>query len=88
MSKFMGGSAYSFARDIAGGYTIVTARTFRGMSPGEMNQLSHEMDRLLRELRGEVTVNQEQAVVRARQLKIQRLNGALAVLRASRSARR
>ncbi len=84
----MGGSAYSFARDIAGGYTIVTARTFRGMAPGEMNQLAHELDRLLRELRGEATANQEQAVLRARQLKIQRLNSALTVLRAHRSGAR
>ena len=85
MNKFMGGSAYSLARDIAAGFMSVTQRTFHGMTPGDMTQLSHEMERHLRELRGEPTAGVESTELRARQMRIQRLNGALTVMRAYRT---
>jgi hypothetical protein len=84
MSGFMGGSAYTMSRDIAGGFILVTERSFRGMSPGDLNKLSHEIDRHLRELRGSQVATDETAEVQARARKIQRLNGALTVLRAYR----
>jgi len=81
MSNFMGGSAYAMARDIAEGYCQATDRTFRRMSVAELNQLSHEMDRYMRELRGEATAGLESAALQARNRKLQRLNSATVVLR-------
>lgn len=81
MSGFMGGSAYSMARDIGEGYFAVTDRTFRKMSPAEINQLAHEIDRLLRELRGSQFPGDELQQIQARNRKIQRLNSAVMVLR-------
>jgi hypothetical protein len=81
MSNFMGGSAYAMARDIAEGYCQATERTFRRMSTAEMNQLSHEMDRYMRELRGEATAGMESTALQARNRKLQRLNSAMVVLR-------
>ena len=80
MSNFMGGSAFAMARDIAEGYCQATERTFRRMSAAEMSQLSHEMDRLMRELRGEATANMESAELQARNRKLQRLNSAMMIL--------
>ena len=51
MSRFLGGSAYNMARDIAEGYYTTTARTFSRMSVADMGQLGHEIERYLRELR-------------------------------------
>jgi hypothetical protein len=85
MNKFMGGSAYALARDIAAGFMSVTTRTFHGMSPGEMSQLGQEIERHLRELRGEPTAGIETAELRSRQMRIQRLNGALTMMRAYRT---
>lgn len=88
MSGFGGGSAYSMSRDIAGGFVIVTERTFKNMTPGDMSLLSHEIDRYLRELRGGQVVTEETAEVQARARKIQRLSGALIVLRSYRQKAR
>lgn len=88
MSPFMGGSAWSMTRDIAGGFVNVTERTFRQMSGAELNQLAHEIDRLLRELRGGAVANEEQAALQARQRRIQRLNQAMIVVRAHRQKSR
>lgn len=88
MNKFGGGSAFSFARDIAEGYFLITERSFKGMSEGEINQLAHEMDRHLRELRGASTVKDENTLVQARNRKIQRLASAMTVLRNAQRVRR
>lgn len=85
MSKFMGGSAFSMARDIAEGFCTVNERTLRSMTAADMNGLSHELDRHLRELRGASIANAEQTEVQARNRRIMRLNSALVVMRAFRT---
>ena len=50
---FPGGSAYAMARDVGEGYLLVTERTFKTMTRSELDQIVFEMDRYLRELRGE-----------------------------------
>ena len=77
----MGGSAYTMAHELGEGYITCTERTFRKMSGSEMNQLSHELDRFLRELRGSQTSNDELPVVQASNRKIMRLNSALSMVR-------
>jgi len=88
VSGFGGGSAYSMSRDIAGGFVIVTERTFKNMTAGDMGLLVHEIDRYLRELRGGQVATEETADVQARARKIQRLSGALMVLRSYRQKAR
>ena len=82
MAGFLGGSAYGMSRDIAGGYIIVTERTYHKMTPGDMSQLAHEIDRALRELRGNNVVSDDITEVQQRARKIQRLHGAVTILRA------
>jgi hypothetical protein len=71
-------------RDIAGGFVSVTERTYRHMTVAQMSQLGHEIERLLRELRGGATSNETTAELQNRQRQIQRLNSALTVMRAYR----
>lgn len=77
----MGGSAWTMARDISEGFVNVTERTFRTVPAGQIAQLRHEIERLLRELRGNSTTNEERSALQARQRRIQRLNSALTVMR-------
>ncbi len=88
MSKFIGGSAYSMARDIGEGYVNVTERTFKSMTDADMNKLNFEIDRFLRELRGSQLATDEIGVVKARNRKIQRLSSAVMISRTYRQKHR
>jgi len=89
MSGFLGGSAYNMAHEIGEGFIQVTDRTYRGMTPSDLKKLAHEIDRHMRELRGEPSATDSAAELQARQRKLLRLRGALTILRAhqSRAAR-
>lgn len=76
-----GGSAFAFARDIAEGYQIVTERSFKTLTRPEMDALAFEIDRALRDIRGEQAPLDDLVAIQARSRKIQRLNGALMMLR-------
>lgn len=76
-----GGSAFAFARDIAEGYQVVTERSFKGLTRPEMDTLAFEIDRALREIRGEQAPLDDLVAIQARSRRIQRLNGALMMLR-------
>lgn len=88
MSGFMGGSAYNMAREIGEGYIQVSDRTYRNMSPAELQKLAHELDRHQRELRGEPSANDDSAQLQARQRKLLRLRTALMVLNSYRQRTR
>lgn len=81
MPNFAGGSAYSMARDVGEGFHLVTERTFKGYTRPELDQLGFELDRYLRELRGEAQGGESVQDVQVRNRKIQRVNSALTVLR-------
>ena len=73
MSPFQSGSAFAMTRDVANGYQTVTTRTFRPLTPGELNQLTFEIDRHTRELRAEMPDPSDMNAVRTRNQKILRL---------------
>lgn len=81
MSKFIGGSAYAMARDIGEGYVTVTDRTFKAYTAAELRQLTHEIDRFLRDLRGSQSATDEMELVRKRNRSIGRLNTANMIIR-------
>jgi hypothetical protein len=78
---FPGGSAFAMARDIAEGYTLVTERTFRSLTAADLEKLSFEMDRHMRELRGDQPPLDDIPAIQLRNRRIQRLNQAMLVLR-------
>jgi hypothetical protein len=82
MAGFMGGSAYNMAREIGEGYIQVSERTYRSMGVADLERLAHEIDRYMRELRGEPSANDDTAQLQARQRKLLRLRTAMTVLRA------
>lgn len=88
MGNFPGGSAYAMARDIAEGYYTVTERTFVRMARSELDKLHFEIDRLLREVRGNQPDLEDLPAIQTRNRKIQRINTALMILRAYRMKRK
>lgn len=82
---FPGGSAYAMARDVAEGYLLVTERTFKTMNRTDLDQTVFEIDRYLRELRGDQPALDDLPAIQLRQRRMQRLNGALVMVRAYRT---
>jgi hypothetical protein len=77
---FVGGSAYGMAREIGEGYHLVTERTLKQLLPSELDQLAFELDRQLRDLRGQKTPLDDVQALQKRNRRLQRLNGALVML--------
>jgi hypothetical protein len=82
---FPGGSAYAMTRDVAEGYTLVTERTFRTLTPADLDKLMFEMDRYVRELRGDQPALDDIPAIQQRNRRIQRINQAMLVLRSFRT---
>lgn len=82
---FPGGSAYAMTRDVAEGYTLVTERTFRTLTPADLDKLVFEMDRYVRELRGDQPALDDIPAIQQRNRRIQRINQAMLVLRSFRT---
>jgi ferritin-like metal-binding protein YciE len=72
-------------RDIAEGYVLVTERTFRMLSRADLDQLSHELERHLRELRGDQPKLDDVVALQLRNRKIQRVTSAATMLRGFRT---
>jgi hypothetical protein len=88
MGSFTGGSAYAMARDIAGGFVMVSERTFVRFLRPDFEKLSFEIDRLLKELRAEQPPAEDTLAVQKRNRSIQRLNSCLMMMRAFRMKRK
>jgi hypothetical protein len=71
-------------RDVAEGYVLLTERSFKTLTRGDLDQLAFEIDRHLRELRGDQPALDDMAAIQLRQRRMQRLNGALMMLRSYR----
>ena len=83
-----GGSAFGYARDIAEGFQVVTERSFKGITVPEMDQLAFEINRGLRDIRAEQVPTDDLPLIQAKNRKIQRLNGALMMMRTYRAKTR
>jgi hypothetical protein len=83
-----GGSAFGYARDIGEGFQVVTERSFKGLSRAEMDSLAFEIDRALRDIRAEQVAVDDLPMIQAKNRRIQRLNGALMMMRSYRAKAR
>lgn len=88
MGAFAGGSAYAMVEQVAGGYLLVTERTFRRLVRGELDQLGFELEKKLRSVRGEQPALDDMDAVRLRNRAIQRLNAARMMLQTYRRRNR
>jgi hypothetical protein len=85
MGHFPGGSAWAMVRDIAEGYYLVTERSFRAFGPPELDRVQFELDRRLRDTRGEQPDLADLAAIQLRNRRLQRLQSATVILQAYRA---
>ena len=83
--SFPGGSAWAMAKDIADGYVMITERSFKSLTRSDLDQLTFELERHLRDLRGDQAPLDDIQAIQARNRKIQRVNTAMMVLRSYRA---
>ena len=76
------------ARDVAEGYLLLTERSFKTLTRADLDQLVFEIDRHLRELRGDQPSLDDMAAIQLRQRKMQRLNSTLLMVRSYRQRQR
>ena len=88
MAGFIGGSAWAMAKDISGGYLLVTQRTFQQMSVAQLDLLAVELNRRLREVRGEQPSLDDQPALQARNRTIQRMTTANMIMQTYRRSKR
>ena len=72
------------ARDIAEGFAAVTERSFRTLTRADLDQLAFEIERYLREVRGDQPDLDDMQAIQLRNRRIQRLNTATVVMRSYR----
>lgn len=73
------------AKDISEGYVMVTERSFKSLTRSDLDQLGFELERHLRDLRGDQAPLDDIQAIQARNRKIQRVNVAMMVLRSYRA---
>lgn len=76
------------AKDIAGGYILVTQRTFQQMKVSQLEVLSGELNRRLRDIRGEQPSLEDLPALQSRNRRIQRITTANMVMQTYRRSRR
>ena len=76
----MGGSAPAMANQIAEGFILLSANTLKGFTPGDLNALRTELDKLQREARALVPPPDDALANQARNRKIARLNSAMQIV--------
>ncbi len=88
MGTFQGGSAPAMSKQICDGYSLVNQVSLKRLSIDQMVKLEFELDKRLRETRGEVVNLEDQPALQARNRRISRIEGALRVLRHTMQQRR
>jgi hypothetical protein len=87
MSRFMGGSASAMARQIADGFTLVTAVTLKRLQVPELDTLLFELDKRLRDLRGTVVDLEDLKGIQKRNRTMSRVENACRVIRGAKQQR-
>jgi hypothetical protein len=80
MANFMGGSAPAMANQVAEGFILLSANSLKGFSPGDLNLLRTELDKLAREARSEVPPPDDALANQGRNRRIARLNSAMQIV--------
>jgi hypothetical protein len=87
MANFIGGSAPAMASQISEGFLLLSTATLKGFLPGDLSNLRLEVDKLLRDVRAQVPVQDDAQAQAARNRKIARLSSAMQVIQAKMSAK-
>ncbi len=87
-ANFLGGSAFAMANQICEGYILLSKNTLKGFGPGDLNNLTAEIEKLQREVRAEVPPQDDAQLNQNRNRRIGRLTAALTVINHQLTAKR
>jgi hypothetical protein len=79
-ANFIGGSAPAMANQVAEGYFLLNKNTLKGYTPGDMNALKQELEKIQRDVRALVPPQDDALANQSRNRKIARLAGAIQVI--------
>ncbi|HEX9427793.1 MAG TPA: hypothetical protein VGA64_08395 [Candidatus Polarisedimenticolia bacterium] len=83
MGSFIGGSAYAMSHDIAEGMILINANSLKKFSPGELKQLSFELDKVQKEIRGDQPPQDDTQAIQKRGRKLSRITQAIQMINAA-----
>ncbi len=83
MGSFIGGSAYAMSHDIAEGMILVNANSLKKFATGELKQLSFELDKVQKEIRGDQPAQDDTQAIQKRGRKLSRITQALQMINAA-----
>jgi hypothetical protein len=75
------GNPHKLAADIAEGYLSVTMATLRKYTPVELKTISTNLNIVMREVRREQVSLEDVMALKKRNMKLQRVNNALSIIR-------
>jgi hypothetical protein len=81
MGSFVGGSAPAMARQVCNGVTLMSPVVLKRLTIEQLQSLEFELDKRLRETRGEQVDLDDLKAVQTRNRRITRIEGAMRVLR-------
>ncbi len=87
MGHFLGGSAPAMVRQIADGYVTPNAVMLKKFNRTELHSLQVELEKKLREARGEIVDLSDIESIQRKNRRLSRLVGALRVIRAAATGR-
>ena len=88
MGTYIGGSAPAMAKQVCDGFTLLSTTVIKRLEIDQMQQLEFELEKRLRETRGEAMDLGDQESIQHRNRRISRIEGALRVLRHGMQQRR
>jgi len=81
VGSYIGGSAPAMARQVCDGFTLLSQMLLKRLSLEQMTALEFELDKRLRETRGEAVDLQDQPALQKRNRRISRIEGAVRLVR-------
>ncbi len=80
MSNFVGGSAFSMATQISEGHILLNIHHLKRLTVNEINLVKQELEKILREVRGDQPPLDQIELLQKRNRKISRINQAMMIL--------
>jgi len=77
---FQGGSAWAMAKSLMDGYILASPVQFKRLTNDELRELKMEVEKLLRDIRGEIPDQENNIALQKRNQKILKLSQTLSVL--------
>jgi hypothetical protein len=81
MGHFMGGSAFAMARDVAEGLILLNDSQLKKFASSELQQLLFELDKLVKDARGEAVDQEDVQAIQKKNRRISRIVSAVSIIK-------